>query len=189
MGATWSIAIAGILAALISLSMFTRRTVRASLRINATPEEIWKVLTNAESYAEWNPIHVSVEGQFEPGATLLVEMRNPDCSISILMPKVLHVVANRRITQSGGVRGALAYDHTWRLDPVDGGTQVSQTELYQGIGVLFLDDVGISVAYRRALIQLRDFVESIDSLPKDLKQHPPPAEPDIGDYTESESLG
>lgn len=160
MGATWSIAIAGILAALISLSLFTHRSVRASLTIAAKPEDIWKILTDPESYGDWNPLHVTVEGEFEPGATMLVEMRNPDRSLSVLTPRVVQVVPNQLIKKTGGVRGALAYDHTWQLDPVEGGTKVTQREDYQGIGVLFLDDVWIAAAHRRALIQLRDLIES-----------------------------
>lgn len=159
MGAIWSIAIAGILAALISLSLFTRRSVRASLTIDASPEDIWKVLTDTESHAEWNPLHVTVDGEFVPGATMLVEMRNPDRSLSVLTPKIVQVIPNQLINQVGGVRGALAYDHTWQLDPVEGGTKVTQREEYQGIGVLFLDDVWIAAAHRRALIQLRDLLE------------------------------
>ncbi len=191
MGATWSIAIAGILAALISLSLFTRRSVRASLTIKAAPERIWKVLTDPASYADWNPLHVSVEGEFEPGTTLVVEMRNPDRSLSVLMPKVVHVVPKQLINQVGGVRGALAYDHIWQLDPVEGGTRVTQREEYQGIGVLFLDDVWIAAAHRRALIQLRDLIESGigGASEDDPKQNRPQAVTGIGDYTENESLG
>lgn len=160
MGASWSIAIGAVLAALISLSLFSRRSVRATLTIKATPEEIWRVLTDAESYPRWNSVHVSVEGVFEPGATLVVEARNPDQSISILTPKVERVVANQLIHQTGGVPAVLAYDHRWQLDPVEGGTRVTQEEAYQGIGVLFLDEVRLAAGYRRSLIQLRDLLES-----------------------------
>ncbi len=160
MGTTWSLAIAGILAALISLSLFTRRSVRAVLTIDARPDEIWQVLTNPEGYVDWNPIHVSVEGRFEEGATLAVEKKNPDSSVSILAPRVERVVPNQVLRQTGGVAGLLAFDHTWRLDPVEGGTKVTQHEMYQGIGVLFLDEVWVATAYRRALIQLRDLIEA-----------------------------
>ncbi len=193
MGATWSIAIAGILAALISLSLFSHRSVRASLTIKATPEDIWKVLTDTDSYGDWNPLYVSVEGDFEPGATMVVEMRNPDRSLSILTPRVVHVVPRQLINQTGGVRGALAYDHTWQLDPVEGGTKVTQREEYQGIGVLFLDDVWIGAAHRRALIQLRDLLESGELAAGTSEDDPDKsrkeAVTEIGDYTESESLG
>ena len=160
MGTTWSLAIAAILAALIALSLFSRRSVRAVLTIDATPEEIWAVLTDPETYAEWNPIFVSVEGRFDPGATLAVERKNPDRSLSILTPKVERVVPNQLINQVAGVSGVLAYDHTWQLDRVESGTKVTQREEYQGIGVLFLDEVWIAAAHRRALIQLRDLLEA-----------------------------
>ena len=160
MGTTWSSAIGAILAALIGLSLFSRRSVRAVLTIDATPEEIWLVLTDPEAYVDWNPLFVSVEGRFEVGATLAVERMNPDRSLSILAPRVETIVTNKLLKQRSGVPGVLAYDHTWQLDPVENGTKVTQREEYQGIGVLVLDDVWIAAAHRRALIQLRDLLEA-----------------------------
>lgn len=160
MGTTWSIVIGAILAALIGLSLFSRRSVRAVLTIDATPEEIWQVLTDSETYVDWNPLLTSVEGRFEAGATLVVERMNPDRSLSILTPRVETIVTNKLLNQRSGVPGVLAYDHKWQLDPVDTGTKVTQREEFQGIGVLFLDDVWIAAAHRRALIQLRDLLEA-----------------------------
>ena len=48
----------------------------------------------------------------------------------------------------------LAFDHTWRLEPVPGGTRVIQHEEYRGIGVWFWDPAWYEVAYRDGLAAL-----------------------------------
>ncbi len=35
------------------------------------------------------------------------------------------------------IRGILTFNHKWLLDPIDGGTRVTQHEEYRGIDVLF----------------------------------------------------
>ena len=42
----------------------------------------------------------------------------------------------------------LTFDHTWRLEAVDGGTRVTQFEEYKGIGVLFWDPAWVEEAYK-----------------------------------------
>ncbi len=160
MGMQWVVAIPVVLAVLALLALFSRKSVRAALTIQATPAEVWSVLSNPASYADWNPVMVSLEGAFEEGATLSVETKNPDGSTSVFAIRVAEVLPNQRLNQVGGVPGLLTFDHTWRLTPVEGGTKVSLREVYRGIGVLFLDAVWVEAAYRRAIIQLRDLVES-----------------------------
>lgn len=55
----------------------------------------------------------------------------------------------------------LTFDHTWRLEVVDGGTRVTQSEEYRGIGVLFWDPAWVEEAYEQANFNLRDRVESL----------------------------
>jgi hypothetical protein len=38
--------------------------------INATPEAIWAILTNAASYPEWDPSAERIEGRIAPGETI-----------------------------------------------------------------------------------------------------------------------
>ena len=155
-----TIAVVLILAAIILLALFARKSVRAELIIQAEPLEIWVVLTDPTSYSEWNPILVSVEGKFEEGATLSVDMRNPDNSTTTLNPRVKKLVPGSTLNQFGGVPGVLTYDHTWSLEPVDGGTRVVQFEEYRGIGVLFWNPAWVEEAYNGANENLKAMFEN-----------------------------
>ena len=129
------------------------------MTIAAEPEQIWSVLTDADSYQDWNPILVSVDGQFSEGQTLSVDMKNPDGSVTAVTPRIKKLVENSLLNQTGGLPGILTYDHTWSLELTENGTRVTQFEEYRGIGVLFWNPASVEQAYRQANLNLRDLLE------------------------------
>ena len=144
------IAIALILFTIVLLALLARKSVKAEVTIEASQEDVWAVLTDPASYSGWNPILVAVEGTFEEGATMAVNMRNPDGSITAMTPRVKELVPGSKLNQFGGIPGVLTYDHTWSLESVDGGTRVVQFEEYRGIGVLFWNPASVEAAYNEA---------------------------------------
>lgn len=155
----WMIALGLILLALAALALLARKSVRAEVTIQAGPEEVWAVLTDPTSYKDWNPILVSVKGEFEEGAMLAVDMSNPDGTTTPMNPIVKQLIPNERLNQFGGIPGVLTYDHTWSLEPVDGGTRVVQFEKYRGIGVLFWNPASVEKAYNDANENLKALIE------------------------------
>lgn len=54
-------------------------TYRVSRAINASPETIWGLLTDAASYPEWNPAVLGIEGRIAEDKTIrLTSIVNPD---------------------------------------------------------------------------------------------------------------
>ena len=43
------------------------RTMSAAIDIDATPAEVWAVLTDLSSYHEWNPLFVEADGTVAEG--------------------------------------------------------------------------------------------------------------------------
>ena len=134
------------------------KSVHAELVIPAAPDRIWDVLMDTEAYGEWNPIFVSVEGEFREGGTLAYQMKSPDGELSDVEPTVRKLVPGREINQFGGVRGILTFDHTWRIDPVPEGSKVTQHEEYRGVYVWFWDPAWVEDAYEDGLVALRERV-------------------------------
>ena len=159
MTSKWIILVGLLLITLVALALLAQKSVRADLTIHADPEQVWSVLTDPDSYRDWNPILVSVEGAFVEGQVVTVEMRNPDDTVTVVTPRVKKVVPNAELNQVGGIPGVLTFDHTWRLEAVDGGTRVTQFEEYRGIGVLFWDPAWVEAAYRRANENLKLRIE------------------------------
>ena len=73
----WMVA-ATVLPALVFVTLFVlgRETFHAEITIEATPEEVWSVLTDAPGYAAWNPLLVPVSGDFSEGAEVEYQMPN-----------------------------------------------------------------------------------------------------------------
>ena len=134
------------------------KSVDAQLTIPAPPEQIWSVLMDGESYGEWNPVLVQVEGEFREGERLTYQMMTESGEPTEVEARVVKLDPGRELNQAGGIWGILTFDHHWILEPVEGGTRVTQHEDYEGIGVLFFDPSWFESAYDRGNHALRERV-------------------------------
>lgn len=62
---------------------------------------------------------------------------------------VVVMTPEKELRQKGGVPGILTFDHRWLLEPVPGGTRVTQYEVDRGIGLWFWDSSWIEPAYSK----------------------------------------
>ena len=148
-----------VLAALASAGC---KSVDAQLTIAAPPEKIWSVLMDGDHYGEWNPVLVEVEGEFREGATLTYQMMTESGEPTEVEARVVKLDPGHELNQAGGIWGVLTFDHHWLLEPVEGGTRVTQHEDYTGIGVQFWDPSWFESAYGRGNQALRDRVLGLD---------------------------
>lgn len=152
----WAVGLIGVI--IVALSLLGHKSVHAELVIPAPPEAIWSVLTDAEGYEDWNPVFTSVKGEYREGATMAYRMRDASGKETDVTATVVKFDEARELNQFGGMRGILTFDHHWVLEPVEGGTRVTQHEEYRGIGVWFWDPSWFESAYARANEALRDRV-------------------------------
>ena len=103
-----------------AMAILPEKSVRTEIVIEATPAEIWAVLTDTAGYAEWNPVLVAVEGEHREGATLEYTMVMPGSEPTQASATVVRMEEERELNQFGGSRGILTFDHHWTLEPVDG---------------------------------------------------------------------
>ncbi|MDJ0657096.1 MAG: SRPBCC domain-containing protein [Xanthomonadales bacterium] len=153
--------IVGVLAvALLSLYFLGRKTVNTQIDIAAPPEEIWAVLLDAKRYPEWNPILEPLSGTYKAGETITYRM-TIDGESSEVSSTVVGLVPNKELNQFGGVVGILTFDHHWVLEPIEGGTRVTQYENYRGIAVPFWNPASVKDAYEEANRQLAELVMAL----------------------------
>lgn len=132
-------------------AIFSNKTYRVERTISATPEAVWAVLMDTAAYGEWNPVFVKVEGSYAAGGTVLNTFKDPSGKLFDVTNKVEALEPNRLLRQKGGLAGVLTFDHQWLLEPVEGGTKITQYEVDRGIYVWFWDDSWIVPKYTEVL--------------------------------------
>jgi hypothetical protein len=119
----------------------------ASSTINASPDAIWAILTDAPGYTSWDSGVVGVEGTIAPGETIKVTSEaNPKRAFPV---KVTEFEPGRAMTWSGGMPlGLFKGVRTFRLTPADGSTRFAMREEYTGpmLGLIWrsMPDLGPS---------------------------------------------
>ncbi|MGY1669324.1 SRPBCC family protein [Geodermatophilus sp. SYSU D00710] len=112
----------------------------ADVDIEATPQQVWDVLTDLAGYPAWNPFIVRAEGAVAPGERLTLRMQPAGGRAVTLRPRLVEVDVARRLRWRGrlGVPGLMDAEHTFTLEPRGSGTRLVQQEDFSGVLVPFL---------------------------------------------------
>lgn len=108
----------------------------SQIDIDATPERVWRELTQLSDYAHWNPFIVRADGRIEVGARLVLRMQPVGGRPMTLTPTVVDVVDGSLLRWRGtvGAPALLAAEHSFRLVALDGGaTRLHQDEVFHGL--------------------------------------------------------
>jgi hypothetical protein len=98
-------------------------TIRTGTEVDAPPEEVWSVIADFASYAEWNPFVVGIAGEQRLGATLEVR------------------ITGHSVRWLGKVRAGWLFqgEHGLAVEPLpDGRALFVHDELFRGLAVPFL---------------------------------------------------
>jgi hypothetical protein len=104
----------------------------ATATINASPDAIWAILTDAPGYQRWDSGVERVEGRIAPGEKIkVVSKANPGRAFPV---RVTEFDQGRRMTWSGGMPlGLFRGVRTFTLDQgEDGATRFTMREEYSG---------------------------------------------------------
>ncbi len=108
------------------------REYRVTTTIEASPETIWAILTNAAGYPEWDPGVERIEGQIAPGEKITAFTKlSPGRAFPV---KVTEFVPGRKMTWTGGMPlGLFKGERTFSLTPQSNGTTIFTVhELFSG---------------------------------------------------------
>jgi hypothetical protein len=113
-------------------------TLAASIQIDASPQQVWQVLTHRAAYPGWNPFIISSTGPLKLGATLTNRMH--DASGDTTFTPV--VESGRELRWLGSVGPGFIFDgqHTFTITPL-GPDRVlfTQREDFTGVAVPFYE--------------------------------------------------
>lgn len=99
--------------------------------IDAAPQRVWEILTNAAAYPQWNPTVVSITGDMTVASTVqLVSTLAPKRTFKL---KVTDASPPKRMVWSDRKPlGLFTGTRTFQLAPRDGGTDFSMAEAFRG---------------------------------------------------------
>jgi hypothetical protein len=142
-----------------------------SVDIAATPERVWRVLTDLPAYPDWNPFVTRAEGALVEGGRLSVSAPPVNAFVpSRLRPTVLEVTPCRRLrlwsrVDGLGIPGLLGVESTITLTEHDGGVRLWWQDRFRGL----LASLLIHALNRHRLTAFNDMIAALknraESLP------------------------
>lgn len=144
------------------------KRLSATIDIEAKPGEVWGVLTDLETYEEWNP-HIP-DGRGAPviGETIELRMVAGGDRRMTMKPTVTEAIPGEAFEWLGhlGIRGVFDGRHRFDLEPVSGGTRLTQSEEFTGFLVPLLSgmlDTSTRPGFEAMNLALKERVESIEN--------------------------
>ncbi|MBN9216218.1 MAG: hypothetical protein ABS62_04870 [Microbacterium sp. SCN 70-200] len=112
--------------------------ISASIEMDASPADLWSVLTDFEAYPEWNPSLLGMRGT--PAVGEVLSFRTAEDGFDI-KPTVLAATPGRELRWEGHlvVVGLFDGEHRFVLEELpSGGTRLTQSESFRGILIPFM---------------------------------------------------
>lgn len=116
--------------------MAAKKEIRTEILINASPEKVWKILTDFEKYPTWNPFIKSIKGNVKVGEKIIAQIEPPEAKGMTFKPEVLVFEENKQFSWLGHLffTGLFDGEHIFELiDNGNGTTTFIQREKFKGI--------------------------------------------------------
>lgn len=117
------------------------KNIETSILIDATVEDVWRVLSEFEAYSLWSPTIKQFEWQPVVGKRCKVLLEQPNGFKIKMNPKFLVIERNRELRWKGDlfIPGIFDGEHYFKLEQVAAGRiRFVQGELFSGLLVPFL---------------------------------------------------
>lgn len=110
------------------------RTYYSDIIINATPEQVWEVLTDFESYSNWSHMFMDLKGDFkDQGNSTAYFQLNPKKEKVTEMEHVLTVIEGKEFSWSDPFMFGMTDYHRFRVEATeDGKTKFIQSDECKG---------------------------------------------------------
>ena len=117
------------------------KQLTSQIDIDASPTQVWGVLSDFAGYQEWNPFIVQADGTALAGCPLTLRLQPTEGRAVTVRPIVLDAQVDRRLRWLGrlGIPGVMDADHVFTIERrADGGVRLRQDEMFSGVLVPFL---------------------------------------------------
>ena len=112
------------------------KELHSEIQIDAPAERVWKLLTDFDSYPQWNPFIRNIIGQPAPGDRLEVRLAPPGGRAMTFRPKVLTAEPQRELRWLGHLLAPGLFDgeHSFSIQALDENRiRFVQREAFKGL--------------------------------------------------------
>ena len=111
------------------------RRIETAIDIDATPSDVWRVLSDFAAYPDWNPFIRRIEGAPLPGNRLSITVQPPGGRSMSFRPVVLAAERERELRWLGRVLlpGLFDGEHSLRLEAMNGRCRFVHAETFRGL--------------------------------------------------------
>jgi hypothetical protein len=114
------------------------KTMSATIQIDAPPMTVWVILTDLNSYPDWNPLFREASGQIAVGNRITLRTVRPaNGRLMTVKPKITAADPGAELRWASSLPGIISGEHSFKLTQADGGTRLVQTETFRGLLVPF----------------------------------------------------
>ncbi len=102
----------------------------ATTTINAKPETIWSIITDATSYPEWEPNVIRIDGNIAPNESVTAHVKSSDRAFPV---KVTVFTPNQKMVWTGGMPfGLFKGERTFTLTSQGDAVEFTLREEFSG---------------------------------------------------------
>ena len=112
--------------------------IRTVIQITASAEHVWEVLTDFDSWPEWNAADPGFSGSLKEGARVELTSATPTGKTQNLKIKLTTVDPSRQLTWESGFPLLFKARHTFRIQAEEGGCVVHNDAFFRGLLVPFI---------------------------------------------------
>ena len=143
------------------LMLIGKKSVHSKISIDATPSQVWEVITNTSQYNEWNSVMLLLEGSIKEGDLVKYRFTQEEGKFYDIPSKVKKIIPLSLLNQGGGTFGIITFDHKYILEEKKGKTVLTIHEDYHGLFVPFWNPEPVQKAYDRLNKDIKSRVESL----------------------------
>jgi hypothetical protein len=110
------------------------KTMSATIQIGASPMTVWAILTDLNSYPDWNPLFREASGQIAVGKRITLRTVHPaNGRMMTVKPKITVADPGAELRWTSSLPGIISGEHSFTLAQADGGTRLVQAETFRGL--------------------------------------------------------
>ena len=120
------------------------KEIHSEIEIDASAERVWQILTDFDSFPEWNPFIRRISGEITEGATLEAFLQPPGGKGMTFRPKVLKAEHNQELRWLGKlwISGLFNGEHIFVVESLgDNRVRFLQHEKFTGVLVPLFGNV------------------------------------------------